>query len=251
MPSSNGFTSIGILFALEIESRGLQDVLSQSRRVHTKEPRQLAWQLGTTRVTAVTTGIGRSNSARATRALADAGASTIINAGFAAALDGKARVGDIVVAARVIGPTQECEPIACSSALKATVPPSGSLGYSIWQSDIITSDELITAADSKREIFATTGAAALDMEGYAAAECCRQLGVPFLSIKAVSDTASENLPTELVQLVSIAGCPDQAWFVLRRPHIWRPLWRLHNHALKASENLGDVLGTMLFRLSRS
>lgn len=250
MPASHGSTSIGILFALEIESRGLQGVLSHSRRVHTKEPRQLAWQIGNTRITAVTSGIGRANSARATRALADAGARTIINAGFAAALDGKACVGDVVVAARVLGPTPECQPIACDTTLNSTVPPSGSLGYSIWQSDIITCDELITAADRKRELFATTAAAALDMECYASAECCRQRGVPFLSIKAVSDTASEDLPTELVDLLSLTSTPGQALFVLRQPHIWRRLWRLRNHALKASENLGDALGTMLFRLSR-
>ena len=250
MPGSGQFSSIGIVCALEVETRGLKHVLSHSRRVQSKQSSYTAWQLGRVRVTTVVSGIGRANSAAATEALIDAGARTIINAGFAAALDGKAQIGDVVVANRILSSDPKCEPFVCDRSLSAAIPPSGSLGYSVWQSDVITSDKLILDPEEKRLIYASTGAAALDMECYAAAQECDYRRVPFLSIKAVSDTASEDLPRELVELVDIHGNAGQLAFILKHPPIWLRLWRIRKHALKASDNLGDALGMMLLRLSR-
>ena len=251
MRGSGEYGSIGIVFAMEVESRGLKQVLAHSRRVQSKHSAQIAWQLGTLRIAAAISGMGHAKSAAATEGLIDAGARTIINAGFDAALDGKAEVGDVVVVNRVLRSGVTCEPLVCDHSLSAAIPPSGSLGYSVWQSDVITSDKMILDPEEKRLIYATTGAAALDMECYAAAQSCEHLGIPFLCIKAVSDTAAEDLPHELTELVEIQSTMGQLAFTLMRPKLWVRLWRIRRHALKASDNLGDALGWILLRLSRA
>lgn len=250
MPESTEFTSIGIVFAMEIESRGLKRVLSQSRRVQSKHSIHTSWQMGNVRIITAVSGIGQARATDATEGLIVAGARAIINSGFAAALDGKASVGDVVIANRVLRLDVEDDPLVCDQGLRAAVPPSGSLGYGIWQSDVMTSDRMILDPEEKRLIYASTGAAALDMECYAAAQACASREVPFMSVKAVSDTASDALPRELTELMAIPTPIRQATFVLRRPSIWCPLWQLRKSALKASDNLGDALGMMLLRLSK-
>ncbi len=250
MPAAS-FTSIGIVFAMEIETRGLRSVLSNSRRVHSKHPATQAWQLGTRRVTAVVSGIGPAKAAAATEAAIDSGARAIINAGFAAALDGKAAVGDVVVGNRVMRTGPDGPVLQCDRALSAAIPPSGSLGYSVWQSDVISANRIIFDPDEKRSIYQTTGAAALDMECYAAAEVCARRGVPFFSIKAVSDTASKRLPEELADVLKQRSAMGTIWFVFTRPHLWHSLWSMRSDALKASRNLGDAIGTMLLRISNT
>lgn len=249
MPASGEFRSIGIVFAMELESRGLKGVLSRTRRAQSKHSAHLAWQLGMLRITVAISGVGRANAAAATEALIEAGARTIINSGFAAALDDKAVVGDVVVVNKVLRCEASCQPLECDRGLSSAIPPSGSLGYSVWQSDVITSDKMILDPEEKRSIYSSTGAAALDMECYAAAVTCECLGVPFMSIKGVSDTASEELPAELVELLAIRGAAGQLWFILMRPRIWGRLWRLRKNVMKASDNLGDALGMMLLRIS--
>lgn len=248
--STLNFTSMGIVFALEIESRGLKQILSHSRRIATKHRGHMAWQLGTTRVVAAVSGVGMTNAAGAAEALIGAGARSIISAGLAGALDGKAAVGDVVIANRVLRHGARQDPIRCDRELSAGIPPSGSLGYRVWQSDIVSVDRIVCDPGEKAHIYESSGAAALDMECYGVAEVCRARRVPFLSVRAVSDTASEELPPELVALLEKQGAWAQSCFILSRPHLWNSLWRMRRNALKASYNLGDSLGTMLLRISR-
>lgn len=243
------FSTVGIVFAMEIEARGLRQVLAQSRRVHAKYETQTAWQVGTTRVLMTIGGVGRELCARATNNLIDSGARWIINAGYVAALDGKAKVGDVVVASKTLLRSGEREPIACDEGLVAAVPPSGRLGYSIWRSDVATCDAVVLAAADKREVYASTNAAALDMECYAAAEACRSRAVSFAAIKGVSDTAVDDLPEDIIPLLEKESLTASASFVLPRPHLWPALLRIRRNSLKASDNLGDVLGMVLLRLS--
>ena len=245
------FSTVGIVFALEIEARGLKQVLAHSRRVRAKYETQSAWQVGTIRVLMTVGGIGREKCAKATESLIDSGARWIVDAGYVAALDGKAQVGDVVVADRLLLRDGVGEALVCDDTLVAAVPPSGRMGYSVWRSALATCDAMILSADAKREVYAATGAAALDMECYAAAEVCKRRGVPLVAIKGVSDTASEDLPDEIRTLAEIESGFEEFAFVLLRPHLWPTLLRIRGNVLKASDNLGDVLGMMLLRLSGS
>ena len=233
---------------MEPEAAGLKRVLSHSRRVRATEARQWAWEIGEIRIVVDISGIGRDRCRRTTNKLIDQGASWIVCAGFAAALDDKARAGDIVVVDRVMHARRAASPISCSGALVAAIPPSGRLGYTIWRSDMVTCDAMVLRASAKKDIYGSTGAASLDMEAHATADVCDQRGVPFAVVKGISDTADQDLPEEVQSLALSRSWAERLGIIIGRPGMWPDLWRLRKSTALASNNLGDVLGTMLLRL---
>ncbi len=228
--------------------RGLRRVLSHSRRLRTQYPSQIAWQIGELRVLAEVGGMGRKLCSEATHRLIDQGASWLACAGFAAALDGKAAVSDVVMADNVKLPDMNRPSIECSTGLMASTPPSGKLGFTIWRSDMVTCDRIILNASEKVSIYRNTGAAALDMEAYAAAEVCSVRRVPFMVVKGISDIADRDLPQEVELLATHQQWTQRLALIAGRPALWPQLWRLRRNSLKASDNLGEVLGTMLLRM---
>lgn len=248
LPDSRERGILGIVFALEVEARGLRRVLSHAQRAQVPVPGQSAWRVGGAQVIVEIGDMGRQCARQAANRLVDQGAKWIACAGFAAALDEKARAGDVVVADSVCHLGSHESKLPCCPSLLAAVPPSGRLGYSIWRSDFVTSDSMILRASMKRDIYAQTRAATLDMESSAVGEVCSKRGVPFIVVKGISDTADQDLPDEVEALATAAGWADRVGLLLGRPHLWRDLWRLRKNALKASDNLGDVIGMMLLRL---
>lgn len=240
--------TLGIVFALEIEARGLRRVLSHSQRARTPAAEQTAWRLGGARVVMEVAGIGTQRARESCNRLIDQGARWIACAGFAAALDDKARAGDVVVADSVSHIESGDGTVSCCPSLLAAIPPSGRLGYSVWRSDFVTTDTMVLSASTKRDIYARTRAAALDMESSAVGEVCACRGVPFVVIKGISDTAEQDLPIEIDVLARLPGRLSRLGYLLRCPHVWPDLWRLRKNSLAASDNLGDVLGMMLLRL---
>ena len=248
LPDSRKQKTLGIVFALDTEMRGLRRVLSHSRRLRAREATQFAWQVGGVRVVTQISGMGRGRCREATHRLIDQGASWIACAGFAAALDPKARAGDVVIAENIKLVEHDSPVLRCSPALMASTPPSGTLGYTIRQSDLVTSDSMVLRASAKRDIYRSTGAAALDMEAYAAAKASDERHIPFFVVKGISDTAEQDLPDEVEALAAATAWADRLGLIVKRPTIWPQLWRLRHSALLAADNLGDVLGTMLLRL---
>lgn len=238
---------LGVVFALDAETRGLRRVLSHSQRVRCA-PGQTAWHFGGARIIMEVAGVGREPARLVTNRLIDQGARWIVCAGFAAALEEKARAGDVVVAESVRhieSPTSEHQ---CSLSLASAIPPSRRLGYSVWRADFVTVDSVVLKADSKRKIYASTRCAALDMESSAVGEVCSHRSVPFVVVKGITDTADQDLPDQIETLIGTARWTERAGLVLSRPRLWRELWQLRRNALIASDNLGDVLGMMILRL---
>lgn len=240
---------LGIVFALSEEEHGFRQVLSQSQLLARRQGPQDVWIVGNVEASVEVSGVGRGRCAGATDRLIERGAQWIVCAGFAAGLDEELRLGDIVVADRVLlRDAGDAEPIACGESLAEAVPPSGTLGYAIRRSDLVTSDAAVYKSSEKNQIHLDTGAGALDMESYGAAEVCRRRCVPFLAIRSISDTAGQDLCEEIEQLVSMEGRLSRAGFVLSRPHLWKDILVLRGQARNAAKNLGDVLGIMLLRL---
>ncbi len=228
------------------EERGFRQVLSESHLSARRRGSQQVWIVGDVEATVEVSGTGRDCCAHATQRLIDQGAQWIVSAGFAAALDGDLSLGDIVVADRVL--LSESQPIKCDEALTEAVPPSGTLGYAVHRCDLITSDAVVCRSSDKHRINTYTGAAALDMESYAAAQVCRRRDVPFSAIRSISDTSDQDIPDEIPELASMESLFSRAGFILSRPLIWRDLLTLRSQAQAAATNLGDVLGIMLLRL---
>ncbi len=152
--------------------------------------------------------------------------SGIINTGFCGALDPSLRVGDIVVWGDA--------PCAAGFA-------SG---------EISSSDRVIATVAEKRELREKTGAIAAEMEAGAVKKVAEEWGVPFYCIRAVSDTANEDMPLDFNLYRDDAGrfsLPKIAMAAISRPWTRIPaLRRLEANCNVASESLGAFFADCRF-----
>ena len=153
---------------------------------------------GQTRVRCSLSGIGKVNAALAASALVREGVSGIVNIGVAGALDASLSLGDVVICSETLYHDVWCGEgnlpgqvqglparFAADGALlslASSVLPSARLGA------CLTGDRFITEPSALEPLRAAfPGALCVDMEAAAIAQVCHLGGVPFISIKIVSD----------------------------------------------------------------
>ena len=135
----------------------------------------------------------------------------MVSTGFCGALDPALRVGDIV------------------------------------EDGLVCSDRVAVTAVEKARLREDTGAAAVDMESSAVADRAREWGVPFRSIRAVSDLASEDLPLDFNLYIDTQGRIARAriaFDAMKKPFTAIPaLMRLDRNCRIAAESLGEFFVT--------
>ena len=161
-------------------------------------------------------------------------ARAVILAGLAGALEPSLRVGDVIVDS------------ASSPLPGADVLPNARVG------PIHTAAKMISTPEEKAELFAATGALGVEMENailrgqIAGSVEHRQL--PFLHVRAVSDSASEALDPRLMTMIDSRGRPKAlavAGVLLRHPAMIPHLRRVGASSARACEALAAAVQTLL------
>lgn len=151
----------------------------------------------------------------------------VLMAGLAGALDPSLRIGDIVVDGH-----------AGSVAFPGPVRAGA----------IHTSPTLIATPAEKAALFQRTGALAVDMEQSVARAFADSLDVPFIGIRAISDTADQKLDSMVLQFLDPLGHVNKGVLfgaLLRRPTLLFTLIRLGSHSRFALRNLGAAVVHLL------
>jgi hypothetical protein len=68
-----------------------------------------------------------------------------------------------------------------------------------------TADQVIGSVEDKSRLFQQTGAAFVDMESAAVREAAARLGIPYLGVRAISDTATDAVDPAVLRLVDPFG----------------------------------------------
>ncbi len=140
---------------------------------------RIARRLGMVGIGAV--GIG----ADSAETLAADGAPALISFGIAGGLDPALPPGALVVPGAVV--TLDGERFAAAPALIAA------LGGATAKT-LLGSPAIVGESTEKARIFATTGAAAVDMESGAVARAAARHGIPFAVLRVIGDPAGRDLP---------------------------------------------------------
>jgi adenosylhomocysteine nucleosidase len=162
-----------------------------------------------------------------------------MNTGYCGALNPELKVGDIVAPARVLalesGEAFDCAPFRG--------PDPQSRGV------LISMDRVAVTAAEKAALHAR-GADVVEMEAAGAATAARELAIPFVTIRAVSDGAGQDLPLDFNQFRDAGGRfrrPRIALASLGSPASVLPgLLRLDRNSRLASRSLGDFLADCRF-----
>lgn len=107
-----------------------------------------------------------------------------------------------------------------------------------------TASRVVTTIAEKRQLREDTSADVVEMESGAILAVCRQSEIPCAMVRAISDTANEDLPLDF----NAVSRPDMSldyvkllWAVAKSPSKISALLRLHKHTCLAAERLADVL----------
>jgi adenosylhomocysteine nucleosidase len=186
--------------------------------------------------TLVCGGIGAEAARRATEAvIRDVSPVRVISVGFAGALDGSLRVGDIL------------EPRTVINAADGVRTEVGS------GAGILVSSAAVAGEEQKVRLGKTYGASAVDMEAAAVALGARARGIEFGALKAISDAVDFDLPA-MEQFVAEDGSFYSfkfAFHVALRPWLWGTTIALARNSSKASHALCGALVSYLAREAAS
>ncbi len=180
----------GFITALKSEAKCLTDSLSDDHMISVA-------------------GIGAEAADRAARDLIAAGCERLISFGLAGALSPGFKAGDVVLADRVVDPVGAVVGEPSADWIEAVAGRSSEMadGPALHIGGIVSALEIITSASVKAALQSSTGCLAVEMEAAGVARAAKDHGVAFLCVKAISDTADQNLPVNLLGVIKPDGTP--------------------------------------------
>lgn len=187
---------------------------------------------GRSDVTIQLIGIGAPRAERAIRAaLAGPGRpERVFTCGFAGGLNPELAVGGVIFA-------------TANANLKAALARTEARPGVFLQAP-----QVVVTAEQKRTLHAGTGADAVEMESGTIQAVCREVGIPCATVRAISDTATQDMPLDFNALANA----DQSLnfgkllaAIARSPGRIPALLRLQADCKRAAEALARVLGAVL------
>ena len=151
----------------------------------------------------------------------------IVLAGLAGGLDPSLKTGNILIDDRSTAIAQACRYV---------------------RGKIYTSPTVVNTPVEKAALRVATGAQAVEMEGDLVASAADRLGVPFLGVRAICDTATDAIDPAILDLVDEYGQPRPlriAAALLRRPGLMAMLDRLRKASHAALTSLARALPEIL------
>jgi nucleoside phosphorylase len=147
----------------------------------------------------------------------------VFSCGFAGALDPALRIGDVVCAKDTPVPNAKAVTFTCAERVA------------------------ITAAE-KSALRERTGADAVEMESAVIERVCRESGVACIVLRAISDSAGEDLPLDFNRLMTAGeklSSLKLAFAILRSPQKIPGLMRLGRNSALAAQRLAEVLAVAI------
>ena len=204
------------------------------------------------------TGMGRQRAETATELVLERHSVTaLISFGFAGALTEELEVGDLLI----------CETLHCAPGptLEATGPRSyssddgllrlatGALGGTTPRFRIgsgVTVPHIVRSPEERRELGRAFHADIVDMESYWIARIASDRQIPFVAVRAISDTWQDNLPPFDQMTTSDGGLKwkEASSYFLRRPQHLAKLLTLSHNARRARDSLTACADCLVAKL---
>ena len=173
-------------------------------------------------------GASTDRAAARARQLVESGVEALLSFGIAGATDTGLQSGDLLIAREVTDDELDLYPCdgdwqerLCAALDEARVP--------YRRARLLGSRKLWRDSGDKEAIAAMTEAQGVDMESGAVAAVAAEAGLPFLAVRAIADTARDDLPALVENAVRPDGMPAIGRAVaglIRRPWELRAVLRL-------------------------
>lgn len=197
--------------------------------------------VGQLRLTCVANGPGPTLASRALQlARGKERFDAVISTGFCGGLDAKLRVGDIVVATRVLDSANQRQ-YDCRT-VSTTLPYHSGV--------VLSQDSVAVNASEKSLLFQQSAAIAVEMEAAVVARAASDWCSPFYCVRSVSDIASESFDINMNEIRDVEGRFSHARILasaLQAPQRRFPeLLRIHRNCRAAESSLGEFFADCRF-----
>ena len=158
----------------------------------------------------------------------------VISIGLGGALSPHLKVGDVVIAERILtgAETWDCHAV-WRNRLVSLLPDA-------HQGNVFGSDVIIHQSETKSGLYDTTGALVVDMESQVAARFAAARNLPLAALRVISDDAGHVLPpAALVAMQPDGGIsiPKVLWSIIKKPAQIPALVRTGRASSKAFKEL--------------
>lgn len=197
----------------------------------------------------VQTGLGKERAERATKLVLERyPVTTLISLGFGGALTPEAKVDDIILCSKLHcgdnrGTNRELESgktyWSDSSLISLVSQRLKSTATRFRLGSSVTVTQPVSGPEAKRKLVKAFGADVADMESYWIAKIASERQIPFLAVRAISDTAEDSL-LPFDQILTSDGKwrwqKAALYFISHPPHLIR-LFGLYRKARQARKSL--------------
>lgn len=205
-----------------------------------------------TPIVLATTGMGKQRAEAAARFVLDTyPLSLVLSLGFAGALTDELSLGDVVLGVRwhaTQGEDDRFQPIVPDAHIRGLAEQAlARAGVEFTSAEGVTVPDLLCDPAEKTALAERTGAHIADMESTWIAAVAAARGVPFLSIRAISDVKSERL-LPFTQLMTCDGqwkARQTACYFIQRPHHVAVLLRMARSIPRAKRHLATALDAVI------
>jgi adenosylhomocysteine nucleosidase len=236
-----GAADVGIVMAMPIEAGYLLDSLGRVRKYAARAKTIVEGEFAGKLVTLIVGGHGQAAARRGAELLwSGHRPRTLISAGFAGGLDPALARNELVL------PHEVRDPQGTTVAVEALSPCPAGIERPCGR--LLTVDRVVTGSAEKSALRDRHQADLLDMETMAVARFAQERALRFLSVRIISDTATEELPAEVAGLLSQSGSyrvGAALRAVWHRPGALKEFWDLHARALEAADRLARCLRRVL------
>ncbi len=237
------------------EVEGLRRLMVKDEPAGSGRQRILRGKLDGVDLLLAETGLGRAAVEKTVGSLTESyRVSALLSFGFGGALAEELEAGDLVLCARIYqgsetGATGSLD--ASPDLLDLAVAASEGIGLRIRIGRGVTTDRLLTTPEDKRGLGNRYGAQVVDMESYWVARAAAVGGIPFLALRAMSDTTGQSLPPfhRFFDREGRWQYRVAARHFLARPGDLATLPRLYLSTRLAARNLTGFLKVLIPRIS--
>jgi len=148
-------------------------------------------------------GIGSERTYAAGALLVSRGATALLSWGYAAALDDRLTAGSVLLPKLIVGVTGDSH--AVTSEWHRQLYQTLSARCPVCIDPLVESTVIVQTPSEKQALAQRTQATATDMESAAQARLARERRLPFAVVRAVVDTASTQIPENVMRALDSSG----------------------------------------------
>jgi adenosylhomocysteine nucleosidase len=175
----------------------------------------------------------------------------VLSTGYGGALYPEALEGELVWASDYLSFSDKGDIISINDQAEGDMLAKLTPFVPIKKGTVVTVNDMIEKKDIIGRLPAGVVNPVCDMETFPLAQYCRENGIRFFSIRAISDLANQDIPTEVAGIVDTAGHPNigrAIKVVLLKPKLLPLLIRLARSSRRASKNLWPAVRTLIGQL---